>query len=138
MRVTVGRFVVVAALGACHSPAPDSAPDATELQPDAAPVVDTSPLVVDSLGVQGFVLRRGGDTVMTAPLFTRQSAFEVGLNVPLDADTAAIDAGISGVDLAQVRAIVSGHAHYDHFMDVPHLLERMPGVPAYTNWSMRW
>ncbi len=126
-------------LGACSFRAGTTEQDAAGagIEPDAATVVDTSPLVVDSLGVQGFVLRRGGDAILTAPLFTRQSAFEVGLDLPLEADTDAIDAGIAAVDLASIRAIVSGHAHYDHFIDVPHLLERIPGIPAYTNLSGR-
>ncbi len=116
----------------------DSAPDAPATPaPDAPPVIDKSPLSIQSLGVQGFVLRRGTDAVLTAPLFTRQSAFEVGLNLPLDADTSAIDAGMTGVALADVRAIVSGHAHYDHFIDVPHIMTKAPNAVAYTNMTGR-
>ena len=36
-------------------------------------------LQVRALGVQGFMLTYGGDSVMTAPLFTRQSGIDVGL-----------------------------------------------------------
>jgi metal-dependent hydrolase (beta-lactamase superfamily II) len=57
----------------------------------------------------------------------------VTFNTPVQADTAAIDAGLAGVPLDQLRAIVSGHAHYDHFLDVPHVLEKAPGAIAYTN-----
>jgi hypothetical protein len=135
MRATAA---LVLALG-CSSSAPtDSEPDAAIAPtPDAPAVVDTSPLEIQALGVSGFVLRRGGDSVLTAPLFTRQSAIEVALNVPLDPDTAAIDAGMSSVVMGDVRAVVSGHAHYDHFMDVPHILTRAPNARAYTNLSGR-
>ncbi len=111
----------------------DAAPDPTT--PDAPAVAE--PLDVQALGVQGFVLRHGGDTVITAPLFTRQSTFEVTLNLPLPADTAAIDAGLAGIALSDVRAVISGHAHYDHFLDVPHLLSRAPNATAYTNLTGR-
>jgi hypothetical protein len=124
---------------ACESPAPQETPDAagSAAVPDAPALIDTSPLSIRSLGVQGFVLRRGSDVVLTAPLFTRQSAFEVGLNLPLDPDTAAIDAGMSGVPLANIRAIVSGHAHYDHFIDVPHIMSQASNATAYTNLTGR-
>jgi len=49
----------------------------------------------------------------------------------------AIDAGLAGVPLDQLRAVVSGHAHYDHFLDVPHILELAPGARTYTNMSGR-
>lgn len=114
-----------------------SEPDAATTTPDAPSVVDTSPLQIQALGVSGFVLRRGSDSVLTAPLFTRQSAIEVALNLPLDPDTAAIDAGMASVALTDIRAIVSGHAHYDHFMDVPHVLSKAPNALAYTNLSGR-
>lgn len=74
---------------------------------------------------------------MTAPLYTRQSAIAVALDLPLEADTAAIDAGLASLALADLRAIVSGHAHYDHLIDVPHVMSRAPAATAYTNESGR-
>jgi Metallo-beta-lactamase superfamily len=134
------RIAWLVALAACGSPTtgdddqlvPDAAPD------DPPPVVEPiAPLDVRALGVQGFALTYGNDTILTAPLFTRQSMFDVALNVPLPADIAAIDAGLAGIDLDKVRGVISGHAHYDHFMDVPHLLERAPNAIAYTNLTGR-
>jgi L-ascorbate metabolism protein UlaG (beta-lactamase superfamily) len=127
---------------ACSAPtapvAPDGggAPDGAA-EPDAPPHGDVSPLEVHELGVQGFVLRHGSDVVMTAPLFTRQSAIEVTFNVPLSPDTAAIDAHLAAEPLADISAIVSGHAHYDHFLDVPYILTRAPKATAYTNLTGR-
>lgn len=131
-------IALVCAAG-CSTPgalSPDAAPDAGA-EPDAAPGVERPPLEIVSLGVQGFVLRRGPDTVLTAPMFTRQSMIEVTLGVALSPDTQAIDAGLAGIDLDEVRAIVSGHAHYDHFIDVPEVLQRTPNASAYTNLSGR-
>jgi hypothetical protein len=112
-----------------------------EANPDAQPfdssdpIVSESPLEIRSLGVQGFVLRHDHQAVITAPLFTRQSAFEVTINLPLSSDTAAVDAGLADVAFEDVRAVVSGHAHYDHLLDVPRVLEKAPQATAYTNAS---
>ncbi|HEY5925499.1 MAG TPA: hypothetical protein VIV11_27630 [Kofleriaceae bacterium] len=126
------------ALAACSPPSSAIELDAdTTTPPDAAPIVDDSPLHVRSLGVQGFLLQRGDDVVMTAPLFTRQSVIQVSFGVPLVADTAAIDVGLAGDPLGQLSAIVSGHAHYDHFMDVPYILAQAPHAHAYTNLTGR-
>jgi hypothetical protein len=41
------------------------------------------------------------------------------------------------VSLADVRAVLSGHAHYDHFIDVPHILAQAPNALALTNLTGR-
>ena len=131
-------LLALAACGSSHAVtvAADSAPDQTVVVPPDAPAA-VEPLTIRSLGVQGFTLARGHDIVMTAPLYTRQSELEVTLNVPLDADTAAIDSHLAGVPMDEVRAIVSGHAHYDHFIDVPHILQVAPNAATYTNLTGR-
>jgi hypothetical protein len=133
--------VLIWLLAACSQPHAAPSHDASPPSPpDAAPdarVVDTSPLEVQALGVQGFVLRRGHDAVMTAPLFTRQSEIDVSLNLPITPDTTAIDSHLAGVPLDELRAVVSGHAHYDHLLDVPHVLALAPGAQAITNLTGR-
>ena len=52
-------------------------------------------------------------------------------------DDAAIDTGLAGEPLDELRAVVSGHAHYDHFIDVPHILAIAPNARAYTNQTGR-
>jgi hypothetical protein len=128
------RAVVWGLLCACSSPTLSSNPDAAEID-SSDPIVINTPLEIRSLGVQGFVLRHGRDVVVTAPLFTRQSAFEVTVNLPLASDVAAVSAGLAGIALDDVRAVVSGHAHYDHLLDVPRVLEQAPHSIAYTNSS---
>lgn len=124
-------------LAGCTSAPSNAEPDAGMAEPDAHEMVDTTPLSIEALGVSGFVLRRGGDAVLTAPLFTRQRAIDVALNLPLQSDTAKIDAGMAGVVMTDIKAIVSGHAHFDHFMDVPHIMSKAPSSIAYTNLSGR-
>ncbi len=134
------RFAVaLVPLIGCGSPTPSGdddvlAPDSMVIPPEPEPV---TALEVQALGVQGFALRYGNDTVLSAPLFTRQSMFEVALATPLPANHQAIDDGLAGIALDQIRAVISGHAHYDHFMDVPRILERAPNAVAYTNLSGR-
>jgi hypothetical protein len=134
----VGKLLVLA-LAACGHSSPVMPGDAAS--PDVGVAIDApvpvAPLEIDGLGVQGFVLRWNQDAVMTAPLFTRQSALDVTLNMPIASDTAAIDQNLAGEPLDEVRAIVSGHAHYDHFLDVPHIMQLAPNATAVTNLTGR-
>jgi hypothetical protein len=103
---------------------------------DADYVDAASPLAlqVQALGVQGFVVSYGGESILTAPLFTRQIGFDVATDVPIVPDVAAIDEELSSTDMSAVRAIVSGHAHFDHLLDVVHVMTSLaPAAPLYAN-----
>ncbi len=141
------RAYLVLALVACKSAA-QAASDAPPVQlPDAPrPPVDATPdgppapappLEITALGVQGFVLKHGDDVVMTAPLFTRQDEVSLTLNIPLSSDTVAVDTGLANVPLDKVAVIVSGHSHYDHLLDVPHVLSLAPSAVVATNLTGR-
>ncbi len=115
---------------------PDAAPDAPSVRPDApAPMV--APLEIHGLGIQGFWLQWGHEAVLTAPLYTRQSGFDVTVSAPITRDDAAIDTGLAGEPLDELVAVISGHAHYDHFIDVPHILDMAPHARVYTNTTGR-
>ena len=135
--VVVVLVLVAACSGARSASAPDSsAPDSSA--PDSAPSVDAAPtpLTVQWLGVQGYLLTHDGESVLTAPLFTRASLVDVSVAAATPADTAAIDANLPPLD--DVRAIVSGHAHYDHLMDVPRVMTaHAPSALLYANLSAR-
>lgn len=91
-------------------------------------------LRVQTLGVQGFVLTYGGESIMSAPLFTRQVALDVALNDPITPDTAATEAALADVDLGALRAIFTGHAHFDHLLDVVHVMSTMaPSTMLFAN-----
>ncbi|MBI5516959.1 MAG: hypothetical protein HY909_24465 [Deltaproteobacteria bacterium] len=115
--------------------AADAAPDARDAHSPTDAATST-PLEVRFLGVQGFVLRRGGDVVLTAPLFTRASVLDVtfGRVAP---DEVAITAGLVPVPLGELSAVVTGHAHYDHLLDVPSVLRRAPRATLYANRTAR-
>jgi L-ascorbate metabolism protein UlaG (beta-lactamase superfamily) len=56
--------------------------------------------------------------VLTAPLFSNPGLFRTGVWT-IASDTAVVDRFMSRYDVSRARAILVGHAHYDHLMDVP-------------------
>jgi L-ascorbate metabolism protein UlaG (beta-lactamase superfamily) len=97
------------------------APTASGLVDLAAPGDDVLRLVY--LGSGGWIMERGEDMVMTGPLFTNPSLLATGL-APVRSDTALVDEHMSRYDVSRARAILVGHAHYDHLMDVPRTATR--------------
>jgi L-ascorbate metabolism protein UlaG (beta-lactamase superfamily) len=90
------------------------------------------PLEVRFLGVAGFLLRSGDQAVLTAPLYTRPSITDVTVGA-IASDAALVQASLPAGALDSLRAIVSGHAHYDHLLDTPALLQAAPGATLYSN-----
>lgn len=73
------------------------------------------------LGVGGHHLKWGDDELLLAPLFSNPSARQV-LVGRIQPRPALIERFIGPV--ADTRAILVGHAHYDHLLDVPHIATR--------------
>ena len=85
--------------------------------------VDVAPAGADAvqmtyLGVGGWIFQRGRDQVVAAPLFTNPSFLRTGL-AGIRSDTAAVDRNLATYDVSGAAAILVGHAHYDHLLDVP-------------------
>jgi hypothetical protein len=108
-----------------------SSPNGTMPPPPAEPT-----LHVKFYGVGGFMMEYGGDSIMTAPLFTRPTMFEVTAGF-VDSDPAGVDTHIPPSSLGNLRAVLSGHAHYDHLLDVPTVLNHAPGAMLYGNVSAK-
>ena len=66
---------------------------------------------VKFLGVGGFAIRRGDDAILTAPLYSNPSLGEV-LGARLTSKANRIEQFHPAVP--NVKAILVGHAHYDH------------------------
>lgn len=86
------------------------------------------------LGVGGFLVRHQGKVVLTAPSFTNRRLSKVLLPWPYRfvADTALVDERMMLADTAAMRttaAILVGHAHYDHLLDVPYVARRWASRP---------
>lgn len=90
--------------------------------------VDVAPPGADALhltylGTGGWIMEHGDDQILTAPLFSNPSVIRTGL-WKISADTLEIDRWMSRHDVRSARVILSGHAHYDHLMDVPYVAKR--------------
>jgi hypothetical protein len=127
--------VVVAAAAAALSLA--CPPDGLETRDRPA---GTNGVTVRFLGVGGFLVKKGPDVVMTAPLYTSPDvATLLAGSLEGDADGPqefSVKHGI-GAEAAAIKAILVGHAHYDHLMDVPFFLDRAPQATVYGSTSTR-
>ncbi len=133
----VGGSMTTGALG-CRT---GGGGDATSNAPPASPTPEptgtpdaASPMRVRFLGVGGFQLTVGDDELLTAPLFTNPSMLDVTLGV-VKTDPVRVDTFLG--DVSRSKAILSGHAHYDHLMDVPYVWTETAGAFVYTNRSGR-
>lgn len=84
------------------------------------------PVTLTYLGVGGWLIETPRTRILTAPLFSNPSLWEAGFGT-IDVDTVAVADGLrrfGAGDLSDVTAILSGHAHYDHLMDVPFVAGR--------------
>lgn len=80
-----------------------------------------APPALQYLGVGGYLLRWQGEAIVMAPSFSNPAT----LGQPplmVEADTAKIDELMP--EAADVSMLLVGHAHYDHLLDVPHVLNK--------------
>ena len=132
MRRLVGLALPLLAVG-CSLPLTRPAPGGPI--PVACCSVSGAPVEITYLGIGGWVIRRGDVVLLTAPLFSDPSLLRTGLD-EVAPDTARIDGMLDtlGVDLGDVSAILSGHGHYDHLVDVPFVITRhAPGARFLLN-----
>ena len=83
------------------------------------------------LGTAGFRLAYGGTTIVIDPYLSRASHGDLARNRVLHSDAAMVDRLIPHAD-----AILVGHSHFDHAVDVPHLAATH-GCPVYGSESVQ-
>jgi hypothetical protein len=88
------------------------------------------------LGASGFTIERANEAVLTAPLFTRPTLVDVASGV-VQSNPSVVGAHLPTAALSNVRAVLSGHAHYDHLLDVPDIMERAPRAMLFANRSAK-
>lgn len=76
---------------------------------------------VTFLGTQGFLVERGEQSVLTAPLYSHPPLDDVVGDKTLVVDEALIDELLPRAWTEGTSAILVGHSHYDHLMDVPYV-----------------
>ncbi len=103
----------------------------------------TDSVDVVSMGVSGFLVVPWRDTtrlVLTPPMFTNPTVWWMAFGDPFFGtrpDTARIARRLGAMPsadfarLSRVHAVLVGHGHYDHLMDLPPLLPHMPRAVVY-------
>lgn len=91
--------------------------EAAGVDPRAAPVPGEATFTY--LGVGGWRIEWAGRSILTAPFFSNPSVLRVGLWT-MGPDTARIHRFLGPV--RDASAVLVGHAHYDHLLDLPHIL----------------
>jgi hypothetical protein len=112
-RLAAPGAAVLLALAGCWRSVGPGVDGHVDVAPPGAPAVEMT-----YLGVGGWIFRRGEDLVLTGPLFSDPSLLRTGLT-SIRSDSAAVDRGMAPYDVSGASAILVGHAHYDHLMDVP-------------------
>jgi hypothetical protein len=74
---------------------------------------------VTFLGVGGVIVRWQGAAIMAAPFYSNPTIAEIAFS-EAHTDRQLVDA-LMRQDVSDVRAILCGHSHYDHLMDVPYV-----------------
>jgi hypothetical protein len=106
--------------------------------PDAQQMKEIMPadgLSIQYLGVGGHLFKFGQQAIMTAPSITNPHFLALGAFMPISADTDMIDRYLP--DVSDVETILVGHAHYDHLMDVPYVMQtKAPKAHTYGSKTM--
>ncbi|PKH09586.1 MBL fold metallo-hydrolase [Moritella sp. Urea-trap-13] len=93
-------------------------------------------LNIQYLGVGGYLFQYGEDSIMTAPSFTNPSLMNVTLPLSIAADHDLIDK-LLPLPAKQAEFILVGHAHYDHLLDVPYIMQQhMPTTTVVGSTTM--
>jgi L-ascorbate metabolism protein UlaG (beta-lactamase superfamily) len=87
-----------------------------------------APVRVTWLGTAGFRIEHEGATLLIDPYITRASLFAC-LRAPLRSDRPAVERYVPAAD-----AIIAGHTHFDHALDVP-LIARLTGAKVFGSRS---
>jgi L-ascorbate metabolism protein UlaG (beta-lactamase superfamily) len=95
------------------------------------------PLEVIFLGVGGVAVRHAGEVWMTAPLYTNPGLVEATFG-EIASDPDLVDVSLPLEWAGAARAILVGHGHYDHLMDVPQTWTNTDDARIYGNQSVAW
>jgi len=100
---------------------------------------------VKYLGAGGVLIKRGTDSLLTAPFFSNPSILRVILGefslAEFKSRPEQVNRFMGPKDepvLAEVAGVLVGHAHYDHLMDLPYIKKRfLPRARIYGSDAMK-
>jgi L-ascorbate metabolism protein UlaG (beta-lactamase superfamily) len=102
----------------------------------ARPARPPNAVEICHLGSGGMSVGWGDDVVLLGPYFSRPGNTIAAQFGRVRFDDARIAAGMRPFERRNVRAIMTGHSHFDHLADVPHVaLGHAPSAVVYTNAS---
>lgn len=90
--------------------------------PPTNTINNQAPLLIQYLGVGGHRMQYGEEVLLTGPSFTNPHLLRTGPFMPLSSNHKEVDKYMPESSTAQIMLI--GHAHYDHLMDVPYVLQK--------------
>ncbi|MCU1349079.1 MAG: hypothetical protein JWO56_2109 [Acidobacteria bacterium] len=135
-------FVLVLLLSGCGSvidaPYTSTGHSFDFRQPDCPAVPEPLPAAagVRYLGSGGVAITWQGATLLAGPYLSHAGSLVAANFGRVQFDTQRIDEGLREIDLPSVRAIITGHSHFDHIGDVPDIVTRLtPTATVYTNTS---
>jgi len=78
-------------------------------------------LSIQYIGVGGHIFRFRGSAIMTGASITNPHFLLLGPFMPISTDKELVDKYLP--DVSDVESILIGHAHYDHLMDTPYIMQ---------------
>jgi L-ascorbate metabolism protein UlaG (beta-lactamase superfamily) len=78
---------------------------------------------VTYLGVNGYQLEAGGHALLIDPYFSRVGLCAVSFNQRIESDPWRVEQGLAHLR-RRVDAVLVTHAHFDHLLDVPRVMQR--------------
>lgn len=128
---------LLAALGLLFQPAQASEPVANasepvahaalpwvEAQEAALPNVKHGQFVFRFTGAGGFYLGDESSAILVDPFFSNPDLWQIASLRDLHTDKTLVDRYLPITD--HVKAVLVGHAHYDHALDIPYVFSKLP------------
>jgi hypothetical protein len=142
--LTLGAcFLAIAACRPPHTGTP--VPARHMIMCASASCAEPGDIDVTYLGVAGFMIEAGDKVLLTAPHYTNPTLGQVGKDVilekPIFPNTKLIDS-LFPPEGRTASAILAGHGHYDHLLDLPHIAANLaPHAKIYGGpsiYNMLW
>lgn len=141
--LTVHYFVLVISLTGCATPGGSEAQQSTKKRSlhwisniGTATDVENGMAKLQFIGAGGFHLAFSTGGVLVDPFYSNPSLLAIATLKSLAPDTETIDHHLP--PLSDVKALLVGHAHYDHALDIPYIATKLtPNTPIYGNATLK-